>query len=133
EKFGRIRLHEQFGFEVEAWGEAKIGMRRPRETINATVLAAAIRIDGAVERDVRRVIPSDDLAGGVDRYCGLERRQLLQPLPAVMEAAPRQRFISAGRVRGRAAATPTFAIDGGTDLLARRHGGQRCRRALQRR
>ena len=140
-EFGRVRLHEQFGFEIEAGGEPEIGMRGPRETINAAVLAAAVRIDRAIKRDVGRIVAGDDLAGGVGGHCGLERRQLLQTLPAVIESDPRHRLVPAGGVRGRAAAAAAFAIDASamgarvmdaTAHFARRRGGQRCRRAFQR-
>ena len=56
--------------------------------------------------------------------------QILKSLPAVVERDARQRFVAAGRVRHRAAAMPAVAIDEG-DTLARRRGGQRCRRAFQ--
>ena len=35
-------------------------MRRPRVTINTTVLATAIRIDAGLETDVRRVVIRED-------------------------------------------------------------------------
>ena len=51
----RIGLREQLGLEVEPRRQAEIGMRRPREAIDAAVLAAAIGIDRAVEADVGRI------------------------------------------------------------------------------
>ena len=49
----RLRLHEQLGFEIEPRRQAEIGMGRPREAIDAAMLAAAIRIDRAVEARCR--------------------------------------------------------------------------------
>src|ERR1700730_3418902 len=105
-------------------------MRRPREAIDAAVLAGAIGIDGAVEGNVRGVVATDDLAGGIDRHVGFERRQILELLPAVIEGDAGKWLVAPGRVRAGAAAAPAFAVDG-RSLLARRRGGQRRRRALQ--
>ncbi len=99
QQFRRVRLHEQFGFEIEPRRQAEIGVRRPREAIDAAVLAAAIGIDRTVERNVGRVVAGDDLAGGVDRHRGLERRQFVERLPAVVEGDARQRLETAGRIR----------------------------------
>ena len=51
---------------------------------------------------------------------GLERRQVLEPLPAVVEGDARERLIAAGRVRMGAAAAPALALDGATCLARRR-------------
>src|SRR3981081_3118184 len=82
-----------------------------RKAVGAAVLAAAVGIDRAVERDVGRIVAGDDLAGGVDRDRGLERRQILQALPAVAVALARQRLEAAARVRLRAAAAPAVGRD----------------------
>src|SRR3984957_15162084 len=97
-------------------------MRRPRETVDTAVLAAAIRIDRAVEGNVRRIVAGDDLARRIRRHRGLERRQFLKALPAVVEGNPRQRLIAARRIRQAAAAAAALAVD---QRLARRRGGQR--------
>ena len=130
QQFRRVRLHEQLRFEIEPRRQPEIGVGRPRETIDAAVLAAAIGIDRAIEGNVRRIVAGDDLAGGVDRHAGLERRQFLELLPAVVEGDARQRLVTPGRVRMRAAAAAALAVDGGS-RLARRRGGQRRRRAFQ--
>ena len=57
------------------------------------------------------------------------------PAPYVLaepfvEGDARHRLETPGRIRRRTTATPPFAIDGAAHL-ARRRGGQRCRRALQ--
>jgi hypothetical protein len=49
------------------------------------MLAAAVRIDRAIEGDIGRVVTGDDLAGGIDRDCRLERRQIFDLLPTVIE------------------------------------------------
>ncbi len=132
EQFGRVGLHEQLGFEIEPRRQAEISVRRPREAIDAAVLAAAIRIDRAIEGNVGRIVAGDDLAGGVDRHRGLKRRQLVQALPAVIESDAGQRLETPGRVRHGAAAAAALAIDGGSQFARRRGGQQRCRRATQR-
>ncbi len=65
-----------------------------------------------------------------DGHRGFERRQILKSLPAVVESDARLRLVAAGRIRHRAAAAPAVAIDEDA-TLARRRGGQRCRRAFQ--
>ena len=54
-------------------------MARPRVAVDAPVLAAAVRIDGAVEGDVRRGVVADDPAARVRRECRAElrRRQII--------------------------------------------------------
>src|ERR1700738_2225217 len=96
QKLRGIRLGKQFGFEIKPGRESEIGVRRPGEAIDAAVLATAIRIDGAIERDIGRVIAGDDPAGGIDRHRGLEWRQLLKALPTVIEGNPRERLGTGG-------------------------------------
>ena len=60
QQFRRIGLREQLGFEIEARRQAEIGVGRPREAIDAAMLAAAIGIDRAVEGNVGRVVAGDD-------------------------------------------------------------------------
>ena len=111
QQFRRVRLHEQLRFEIEPRRQPEIGVGRPRETIDAAVLAAAIRIDRTVEGNVRRIVAGDDLARRIDRHRGLERRQFLQALPAVVEGDARQRLVTAGRIRHGAAAAAALAVD----------------------
>ena len=137
QKLRRLRLHEQLRLEVEAGRQAEIGVRRPREAIDAAVLAAAIGIDRAVERDVRRVVARDDLARRVDRHRGLERRQFFERLPAVVERDPRERLVAARGIRLRAATAAPLGVDrdGCIDRLVeidrRRASGEAARRRWQ--
>src|SRR5437879_5278953 len=73
------------GFESQPRRQAEIGMRRPREAVDAAMLAAAIGIDGAVEADVGGIVARDLLSRGVDLDRRLERRQFLEALPAIVE------------------------------------------------
>jgi hypothetical protein len=107
-----LRLCKQLGFEIEPGRKPEIGMRRPRKAVDAAVLAAAIRIDRAVEGNVGRVVAGDDLAGGVDRYRGLEWRQLLERLPAVVEDDARDWLVTARSIRLCAPAAPAFGLYG---------------------
>src|ERR1700747_891449 len=111
-------------------------MRRPREAIDAAVLAAAIRIDGTVEANVGRVVPRDHFSRGIERNGGLERWQLLETLPAVVEGDPRFGLKAAAGVRLRAAAPPPLAINSDGEFgkgrrRPRRLGGRRDRRVLE--
>src|SRR4029077_13761349 len=60
---GRLRLGEDLRLEVETGGHPEVRVGRPREAIDAAVLAPLVRIDRSVERDVRRVVPAQDGAG----------------------------------------------------------------------
>ena len=55
-------LDEQLALEIEARGKAEIGVARPREAIEAAVLAAAIGIDRAVEGNIGEFVAGDDRA-----------------------------------------------------------------------
>src|SRR5450755_938050 len=111
-------------------------MRRPRKAVNTAVLATAVGIDRTVEADIGRVVAGDDLARGIHRDRGLERRQLVKALPAVIERDARFSFEAAADVGLRAAATPPFALDRNREFRkwrkrTRRLGGRRDRRVLE--
>ena len=124
QQLGSIGLGEQLGLEVEAGREPEIGVGRPRETVDAAMLAAAVGIDRPVEGNVGRIVPGDDLARRIDRHRGLERRQLLEILPAVVEvtrASGSKRpdaFDCAPRPRRRSASTATAASGGALRSMA---------------
>ena len=59
-----------------------IGMRWPRETIDAAMLASAIRIDRAIEMNIRRLVKRDD---GPRRLFG---QRCFQPPGIVFDGAP---------------------------------------------
>ena len=131
----RIRLGEQLRFEIQSRRQPEIGVGRPREAVDAAMLAAAIGIDRTVEADVGRVVAGDHLARGVERDRGLERRQVFQALPAVVEGDPRLGLEAAAVVGLRAAAAPPLALDRdrqfGKRSRTRRLGGRRDRRVLE--
>src|SRR3954454_20212701 len=54
-----VRLEYDLGLELQTRRVAEIGVARPRITIDAAVLAPAVRIDRAVEAEIRAVVPSD--------------------------------------------------------------------------
>src|SRR5258708_7424995 len=106
----------------------------PRKTIDAAMLAAAVRVDRTVEADIGRVVAGNHLAGGIGRDRGLERRQFVEALPAVVECEPRLSLETAGGVGLRAAAAPPLALDRDGELgkgRTRRLGGRRDRRVLE--
>ena len=129
EQFRRVRLDEQLRLEIEPGREAHVRVGRAREAVDAAVLAAAIRIDRAVEADVGRVVARDDLARPLLGHRRLERRQLLDRAPAVVERDARGRLVAARGVRQRSPAAPSLTIDGGAEeFVRRRHGGRWHRR-----
>jgi hypothetical protein len=98
------------------------------------MLAAPIRIDRAVEADIRGIVAGNYLAGGIDRDRCLEGREFIETSPAVVESHPRKRLVAA---RGIAMGAPTFSplvfdddAEKFTDIVigARRRGGQLLRR-----
>jgi hypothetical protein len=100
------------------------------------MLAAPVGVDRTVEADIGRIVAGNDLARGVECDGGLERRQLIETLPAVVERDARYRFVSAAIVGLRAAAAPPFALDrdrqfGKRGKRTRRFGGRRDRRVLE--
>ena len=60
---GRIRLGKQLGLEIQPGREIVERVAGPRIAIDAAMLAAAIGIDRAVKRDVRRSVAADDPPG----------------------------------------------------------------------
>ena len=137
QKLRRIGFGEQFRFEIETRREAEIGVGRPRKTVDAAVLTSPIGIDRAVETDIRGIIAGDDLARGIERDGGLERRQLLEALPTIVEGNASLGLETAAGVRLRAAAAPPFVPDGDPKLRkcgrrTRRFGGRLNRRVLER-
>ena len=114
QEFRRIGLGEELGFEIEARRQADIAVRRPRETVDAAMLAAPIGVHGAVEGNVRRGIACDDAARHLGLNLGLETRQLVQRGPAVIEGRPRERLETPRRVQPRRATAPTLEADAQT-------------------
>src|SRR6185312_1864457 len=142
QQFRRLRLHEQLRLEIEARRQAEIGVRRPRETVDAAVLAAAIGIDRPVEADVGTVVAGDDLARRVRLHDRLERRQIVERAPAVVEGDARVRLEAPHGVRLRAAAAAALMLDDHAEhvadvlidaaFAARRCGGQLLNRRASR-
>src|SRR6202795_737951 len=111
-------------------------MGRPSETVDAAMLAAAIRIDRPVEADIGGLVAGNDLARGIERDRGLERRQFIETLPAVVEGDTRFRLEAAAGVGLRAAAATPLAFDRDAKFRKRRSrprrfGGRRDRRVLE--
>ena len=90
QKLRRIGFHQKLSLEIESRREAEISVGGPRETIDAAMLAAAIGIDRLVERNIRRVVPRDDGAGGIARNVGLQRRR--SSSPSLQPSSKRTRF-----------------------------------------
>ena len=101
----RVLLDEDAALEVEAGRQAEIGVRRPREAIDAAMLAAAIGVDRAVERNVGGIVARDDGLGAVARQDRVERmRRRVLAAPAVIDPDLDLRLEPPGRIAEGAAA-----------------------------
>src|ERR1700722_16824491 len=108
-------------------------MGAPREAVHTAMLATSIRIDGAIEADIGRLVARDHLAGRIERHRGLERRKLFKTLPAVVKRNPRLGLIAAAGLVWRPPAAPPPGFGGDCKLrkgrrCPRRFGGRRDRR-----
>ena len=99
-------LGDEPGLEVVPGRQAEPGVARPGEAVDAAVLAAAIGVDRAVEGDVGRAVADDGRRAVSTVICGLERRQVLQRLPAVVEKPARHVLVTARNVGARTAPPP---------------------------
>src|SRR3546814_8998285 len=86
-------------------------MARPRKAVDAAMLAAAIGIDRAVEGNVGRLVPGDDVPRAVFMQHGLQRRGLFQVVPAVIFGLARFAVVATAHTGDRAAAAPGIRID----------------------
>ena len=62
------------------------------------MLAATIGIDRLAEGNVGRIVGGDDLLRRLLEHCRLERRQLFERLPAIIEEGCAVPFIAAGHI-----------------------------------
>src|ERR1700720_3017646 len=111
-------------------------MGRPRETIDAAMLATAIRVDGTVKTNVGRIVAGDDLSRGIQRDRGLEGWQFIEALPAIVERNARLSLEPPAVVGLRPAPAPPLALDRNRKLRKRRKrtrrlGGRRDRRGVE--
>ena len=95
----RTLLDEQLALKVEPGGKAEIRVGRPCEAIYATVFAAAIGVDGPVERDVRGLVAGNNRPGFLHHNFGFQGLQYLPAFPPVVEILTPKGFEAAGRVR----------------------------------
>jgi len=81
-----IGLREELGLEIQARRELEIGVARTRVAIHATVLAAPVRVDGLLERDIRGIVARDDGARALHGDRRRQRRRFFRfPRPAVVD------------------------------------------------
>ncbi len=62
---GRVVLGVETRFEIQARRKSQVGVARPREAVDAAVLAAPVGIDRAVEGNVGRLVAGDHAAAAV--------------------------------------------------------------------
>ncbi len=106
EEAGRVDFCKQPCLEIEARGQAEIGVGGACETIDAAMLATAIGIDRPVEGNIGRLIPGDDCLGGFARHLRPCWREILGQIPAIVFLGAPLFFEASTRVRQSAAAPP---------------------------
>ncbi len=79
-------------------------MGRPRETIDTSMLAAAIGIDRLVKGNIGRLIARDDRFGGLERHLRPQWWQILGQIPAIVFLRPGFLLEASACVRHGAAA-----------------------------
>lgn len=111
----RIGLGQAAGLEVQPRRLAQIGMRGPRETVRAAVLAAAVGIDRLGEGNVRRLVAADDAARGFLKHLGPRQhlRELLgfRRVPAIVHALVDRGLETARQAPAGSAALDRCALD----------------------
>lgn len=70
---GGIRLGEELRLKIQPGREIMERVAWPREAIDASVLASAIRVDRAIEQDIGRAVARDDGFRSFDRHRCTER------------------------------------------------------------
>jgi hypothetical protein len=104
---GGLGLGAQLGLEVEARRQPEVRVGRAREAVHAAVLAAAVRIDRAIERYVGRVVARDDRLDLLVDDGGRGPRRVVVGIvgrpPAVIEGHPIERLVAPRGVAHRAA------------------------------
>ena len=101
QQLGRVRLVEQLRLEIDARRKAHIGMVGPGEAVDATMLAAAIGIDRAIERQVRRSIPCQDAACALGKIFRRQAPDRVIRSPAVVERLALRRLVATAGVGRR--------------------------------
>ena len=111
QRLGGIGLGEQLGLEVEPRRQPEKGVGRPREAVDAAMLAAPVRVDRAVEADIGGFVAGDDAPRRHLLHFGGERIELAERLPAVVDRLVGDRFVAAGAVGLGAPAMPAAGGD----------------------
>ncbi len=108
---GRIGPGDQPGFKIQTRRQAQIGMAGARKAVDAAMLAPAVGIDRTVEPDIGRSVSRDHLSRTLDADFGPDRRQIVVPVPAVIDRNPAIRIKPIVRVAGRAPPAPTVRVE----------------------
>src|SRR5262245_3508330 len=85
QELGGVHLGVELGLKIEPRRVTKEAMRRPSVAIDAAVLAATVGIDGLLKTDVGTVVARDDALCRLSVHIRLERLELAEALPAVIE------------------------------------------------
>ncbi len=102
-----VRLDEDAGLEVEAGGEAPVGVAGSGVAVDSAVLAPPIGVDRLGEGDVGRGVAGNQTAGGVGDQLGAGRRgigQLVEGAPAIVEGLAARGLEAVRGVEGGTAA-----------------------------
>ncbi len=112
----RVGLGEQLALEIEPRRQIVIGVGRPREAIDAAMLAPAIRVDRAVEADVGRLVAGDDRAAASrpSPWCAAAAARRPRPRSASSQSPSARRSGRLKRMLSRLSVAPrtgrAFAI-----------------------
>jgi hypothetical protein len=87
------------------------GVRRARVTVDATMLATAIRVDRLVERKIRAVVVRDDRTGLLDPHLGRKAIERFETAPAIIGFDPCVALEPADSIACRAAPAAARAVD----------------------
>ena len=111
QQLGGVHLGVELGLEVEARRVPEIAVGRPRKTVDAAVLAAAVGVDRLVEADIRAVVGRYDALGRLAVHNSLEGLELGQAFPAVVEGLAQLALEPPDPVRSGAPAAAPFPVD----------------------
>jgi hypothetical protein len=118
--FDDVALGDQLGLEIQAGREIEVAVRGPREAVDAAVLAAAVRVERAVEVDVGRFVSGEHRLHVLEAHLGREGHEfvglghaLFERAPAVVEGVALVLGEPVRQPRGRASALDDVDGNGG--------------------
>jgi hypothetical protein len=109
----------QPGFKIELRRQVKKRMTGAGKAINAAMFAAALRVDGPVERQVGRAVACDGRPRPFQPHFGAQQRQFVFARPTAIDSDPLVRLAPTGIVGKRHARL--YALHGDTKNFFAKH------------